>query len=91
MHKLLESALRILNELDVANASNKERHAAHIIHQLTEQVKYLEERDIVSEKRIEVLRQLNYKYREHVMKLIEDTDVLRDEMKDLASSKFASL
>ncbi len=91
MNEILIAARKLADELAFRNKTEKERLASHYLYQLIEYIKYLQEQDETNESRIEVLKNLNSKYREHVIQLITDTDELKDDLKFMTESNFANL
>jgi hypothetical protein len=97
MKDLLISAERLATEMVCFNAGDRrtvterEKYASNIIHQLLHYIEYLEERDVASESRIGVLKQLNSRYRDHVVQLIHDSDNLKSDLIIMSESNFAKL
>jgi hypothetical protein len=76
---------------DRRSLTDRERLSAHVITQLLELVEYSAEQDKINERRIAVLRDLNAKYREHVLTLISVNDNLKADILDLTESNFGKL
>ena len=72
-------------------ASNDDPKVSKIIHDLIDLVNYYHERDAVSDAKLELCRKLNSNYREHVVKLIRDSEQIDSKLQTLADTNFGML
>lgn len=91
MKEILQEAQKLARDLQHRDATSKERLASHMMYQLFEYIRYLEEQDEINVKRIGVLKDLNSRYREHVTQLVNDTENLKSDLRVMTESNFAKL
>jgi hypothetical protein len=92
MESSIVSALILKKRLqEKIDKTNDEQFTLVVLEQLIEVIGYLREQDKANETRIALIKNLNEQYRNHVIKLIDDTNYLKIALEHLTESNYGKL